>query len=82
MINIGIIGATGYTGVELVRLALGHPEIKIKVITSEKSQGIKFSEAFPSFQGIFDLTLEPFKAKEIAATYRKSIKKDRINPAL
>src|SRR4030095_3703480 len=66
MINVGVIGATGYTGVELVRLLLGHPQAKIALVTSEKSTGMKFSEAFPAFQGIFDHPLEAFHALEAA----------------
>jgi N-acetyl-gamma-glutamyl-phosphate reductase len=66
MINVGIIGATGYTGIELVRLLLSHPEAKIKVITSEKSAGLKFSDAHPAFQGLIDLTLEPFHVIKVS----------------
>ncbi|MFO1519383.1 MAG: N-acetyl-gamma-glutamyl-phosphate reductase [bacterium] len=64
MIHVGVIGATGYTGIELVRLLLGHPEAKITAVTSEKSAGQSFSQVFPAFQGIFDLPLEPFHAIE------------------
>jgi N-acetyl-gamma-glutamyl-phosphate reductase len=66
MINVGVIGATGYTGVEMVRLLLGHPKVKITLVTSEKSAGMKFSEAFPAFQGTFDLPFEAFHALEAA----------------
>ncbi len=66
MINVGIIGATGYTGVELTRLLLQHPEVKIQVMTSEKSTGSKFSEIFPAFLNLCDLTLESFKPTEVA----------------
>lgn len=66
MIDVGVIGATGYTGVDLVRLLLGHPQVNLKVLTSEKSAGQKFSEAFPAFQGLCDLNLEPFYPKEVA----------------
>jgi N-acetyl-gamma-glutamyl-phosphate reductase len=66
MLSIGIIGATGYTGLELVRLLLHHPEVKISVLTSEKSAGKKFSEVFPSFQGKIDLILEPLNPEAIA----------------
>ncbi len=66
MINVGVIGATGYTGVELVRLLLQHPKIHLKVLTSEKSAGVSFSTAFPAFQGRCDLTLEAFSISEVA----------------
>ncbi len=66
MIDVGVIGATGYTGVELVRLLLGHPQVNLKVVTSEKSAGSKFSEAFPAFVGLCDLELEPFYPVEVS----------------
>lgn len=52
--KIGIIGATGYTGSELARLLLNHPEIDIKVITSESRAGEKLSDVHPFFSGIYD----------------------------
>ncbi len=50
--KIGIIGATGYTGSELVRILVNHPGIEICVITSESRAGEKFSDVHSSFQGI------------------------------
>lgn len=52
--NIAIIGATGYTGSELVRLLINHPEVNIAAITSESRKGEKFSDVHPQFQGIFE----------------------------
>ncbi len=57
MIKVGVMGATGYTGVEMVRVLLGHPKIEITFVTSEKNAGASFSAVFPAFQGIFDQTL-------------------------
>lgn len=51
--NIGIVGATGYTGSELVRILLNHEDIEIKVITSESRKGERFSDVHPQFQDIF-----------------------------
>jgi N-acetyl-gamma-glutamyl-phosphate reductase len=59
MKKIGIIGATGYTGSELVRLLSGHSEVEIKVITSESHQGKRFSDIHPQFKGICDVELQP-----------------------
>lgn len=56
--NVGIVGATGYTGSELVRLLLGHSEINLKVITSESRAGTKFSEIYPHFDELADMELE------------------------
>ncbi len=58
MHKIGIIGATGYTGSELVRLLYAHPEVEISVITSETHQGKAFSDIHPQFTGLVDITLE------------------------
>src|SRR5207245_4798347 len=54
MTKVGIIGATGYTGVELVRLLIAHPKVKIVAVTSEKNAGTLFSEVFPAFQNLFE----------------------------
>ena len=60
--KIGIVGATGYTGSELVRILVNHPEVEISVITSESRAGERFSDVHPSFQGIEDqVTVDRFQ---------------------
>lgn len=54
-IKIGIIGGTGYTGVELLRLLVGHPQAELCVITSRKEAGKAVSDLFPSLRGFCDL---------------------------
>ncbi len=56
--RIGIIGATGYTGSELVRILVNHPDVEISVITSESREGESFSDVHPFFKGICDYKLE------------------------
>ncbi len=56
--KIGIIGATGYTGSELVRILLHHPNVEIVSITSESRAGEKFSDVHPFFMGLADYPLE------------------------
>lgn len=56
--KIGIIGATGYTGSELVRILVNHPEVEIVLITSESRAGKKFSDIYTSFRGIVDIVLQ------------------------
>jgi len=51
MITIGIVGGTGYTGVELLRLLAQHPQAKIRAITSRKDAGTRVAEMFPSLRG-------------------------------
>ncbi|MCO6491034.1 MAG: N-acetyl-gamma-glutamyl-phosphate reductase [Phaeodactylibacter sp.] len=59
MIKTGIVGATGYTGSELVRLLYNHPEADIRMITSESRKGERFSDVHPHFQGLADHELQP-----------------------
>src|SRR6056297_2340596 len=59
--KIGIIGATGYTGSELVRILKNHPDIDISIITSERRTGEKFSDVHPFFQGIEEQKLRSIK---------------------
>lgn len=56
--KIGIIGATGYTGSELVRILLFHPDVEIEIITSESRKGEKFSDVHGQFLGLCDQQLE------------------------
>jgi len=56
-INVAIVGATGYTGSELVRLLLEHPNVSLKAITSNSHKGTKYPEIHPHFQGIADMEL-------------------------
>ncbi|MDX1627894.1 MAG: N-acetyl-gamma-glutamyl-phosphate reductase [Fulvivirga sp.] len=60
--RVGIIGATGYTGSELVRILLHHPQVEITAITSESRKGEKFSDVHGFFRNIFDLELSSIKA--------------------
>lgn len=54
-----IVGATGFTGSELVRLLLGHPDVTVEAITSESKAGQKFSDVHPQFTGLMDMELIP-----------------------
>jgi len=51
MIKVGIVGGTGYTGVELLRLLAQHPEVEIVAITSRTEAGMPVAEMFPSLRG-------------------------------
>ncbi len=54
-IRIGILGATGYTGAELLRLLLNHSSVEICWLTSEKFTGQKISDVFPHLKGFLDI---------------------------
>ena len=55
MIKIGILGGTGYTGVELLRILARHPQAQLTAITSRKETGMPVAEMFPSLRGAVDL---------------------------
>ena len=55
MIKIGIVGGTGYTGVELLRLLAQHPAADVRVITSRKDAGTLVADMFPSLRRRYDL---------------------------
>lgn len=55
MIKAGIVGGTGYTGVELLRLIAAHPGVELSVITSRSEAGMAVAELFPNLRGHIDL---------------------------
>ncbi len=66
MLKIGIVGASGYTSSELIRLLIKHPEIKIELATSETYTGQAVTDVMPNLRGFIDLKfskLEPEKLK-------------------
>lgn len=56
MVNVGIVGGTGYTGVELLRLLARHPDVRPRIITSRGNAGTRVDEMFPGLRGHVDLT--------------------------
>ena len=63
--KVGIIGASGYTGQELVRILVGHPKVEITAATSERFAGSAIDEIFPSLKGVIDLRLSKLSTKEV-----------------
>ena len=63
-IKVGIVGGTGYTGVELLRLLATHPQIELQAITSRGDAGLPVSDMFPSLRGRVDLAfVDPAQAQ-------------------
>jgi N-acetyl-gamma-glutamyl-phosphate reductase len=65
MINVGIIGASGYTGAELARILCNHPEVRITAATSRQNAGRPLSEIFPSLRGKVDIICENLSPAEL-----------------
>lgn len=64
MIKVGIVGGTGYTGVELLRLLAQHAEVQLETITSRKEAGIPVAQIFPNLRGRVDLAfVDPEQAQ-------------------
>jgi N-acetyl-gamma-glutamyl-phosphate reductase len=62
MVRAGIVGGTGYTGVELLRLLAQHPQVELRAITSRKEAGTPVSALFPSLRRRLDLAFSEPKA--------------------
>ncbi len=54
MVKVGIVGGTGYTGVELLRLLAQHPQAEVVVITSRSEAGVKVADMYPNLRGHYD----------------------------
>lgn len=66
MIRVGILGATGYTGAELIKLLLRHPEVSIEVLASRQEGRTLIGEVHPQLAQRLDLPLENLSAQEVA----------------
>lgn len=65
MIKVGVVGATGYAGVELVRLLQGHPHARITHLVSESMAGSQIESVYPSLLGIYGAQTEPLDAEAL-----------------
>ena len=54
-IKVGIVGGTGYTGMELLRLLVRHPDVQLHAITSRSEDGVPVSTMFPNLRGVVEL---------------------------
>ena len=66
-IRVGVIGATGYTGSELLRLLLRHPQVELTVVTSRSEAGVALSDYWPNLRGECDLSFTAPSASELTA---------------
>jgi N-acetyl-gamma-glutamyl-phosphate reductase len=65
MIKVGIIGGTGYTGVELLRLLAQHPQVQIQAVTSRAEAGTPIANLFPSLRNHLDLVFTDFSLENL-----------------
>tara|TARA_R110002110_G_C13470397_1_gene720529 strand:- start:6537 stop:7571 length:1035 start_codon:yes stop_codon:yes gene_type:complete len=67
MVKVGIVGGTGYTGVELLRLLANHEQAEVTVITSRAESGRRLDDLFPNLRGHYDLVFSEPDVKTLAA---------------
>jgi N-acetyl-gamma-glutamyl-phosphate reductase len=67
VINVSVIGASGYGGGEVVRLLVGHPEVRLAHLVGDTRAGEPFSDVFPNMRGVVDARTEPLDAARVAA---------------
>jgi N-acetyl-gamma-glutamyl-phosphate reductase len=73
-LRVGILGAGGYTGAELVRLLHGHPQLSIVMVGAREKAGKRLSEVLPGalgVAGLSDLVLEAFEPEQAAALAKR-----------
>jgi N-acetyl-gamma-glutamyl-phosphate reductase len=66
MIKVGIYGASGYTGQELLRILLRHPEVHVTAVTSRRYAGTSVSDVYPVFSELTDLSFIDASPGEVA----------------
>lgn len=67
MISVGIVGGTGYTGVELLRLLVSHPEVDLKMVTSRSEAGKPVADMYPNLRGYTDICFSEPDVKNLGA---------------
>ena len=65
IISVGIIGATGYAGAELVRILSGHPDVDLTLLTSRQYTGVRFDRVYPAMQGRMPLVCEALSMERL-----------------
>ncbi len=66
MIKVGVVGATGYTGIELLRLIAAHPQARLEFVSSRTEQGKLVAEVFPGLRGHIDLVYSTPDADDLS----------------
>ena len=66
MIKVAVLGATGYAGIELVRLLCSHPDVEIKMLVSQTYAGQKISDVYPNFRHVLEMECENLDVNKVA----------------
>ncbi len=66
MIRAGIVGGTGYTGVELLRILALHPEVEVAVVTSRADAGTRVDAVYPSLRGVINILFTAPESETLA----------------
>ncbi len=66
MLRVGIVGALGYAGAELIRLLRGHPEVKLTILADKLEKSVALSSVYPQFRGGLDADIAPADSERIA----------------
>ncbi len=66
LIRVAIVGATGYTGAELLRLLAAHPRVEVTAVTSRQEAGKPVAEEFPNLRGHYDLSFSAPEMSQLA----------------
>jgi N-acetyl-gamma-glutamyl-phosphate reductase len=65
--SVAVLGASGYTGAELLRLLLDHPRVEIAALAAERAAGARIDRIFPHLAGRLDMEIEALDPERIAA---------------
>jgi N-acetyl-gamma-glutamyl-phosphate reductase len=66
-VAVAVVGASGYTGSELLRILFGHPQLEVVSVTAKRAAGQRLDQVFPQFRGISEILIEAFDADTVAA---------------
>ena len=66
-IKVGVVGAAGFAGIEVVRFVLGHPEFELCLATSNELAGRRIADVYPNFEGCTDLQFTPHDLAELGS---------------
>ena len=64
--KVGVVGASGYVGGELLRLLVAHPKIELSMVTSRQKAGEYVHRIHPSLKGFIDITFSPMEMEKLA----------------